>query len=71
MENEEKSEPLFDVDDRVKRKEVEGCCGTVTEVRAEVTASTGDTSEKGLMVVVQWDNGTHSYFTPQSLEKVS
>ncbi len=55
---------------RVKRKEGESCLGTVREIRTEVTASTGETDDRGLMVVVDWDNGTSSYFTPNSLEVV-
>jgi len=57
--------------DRVIRKGGEGCQGEVVSVRAEVTSSTGSTDEKGLLVNVQWDNGTYSYFTPTNLERVS
>lgn len=53
---------------RVKRKVGRGSVGTVREIRTEVTASGGDPTDKGLMVVVDWDNGTQSYFTPNSLE---
>jgi hypothetical protein len=53
---------------RVKRKTGNGSLGTVREIRTEVTASGADLFEKGLMVVVDWDNGTQSYFTPNSLD---
>ena len=56
-------------DQRVKRKSGTGCLGTVQSVRSETTASTGDLTSKGLLVQVQWDNGTLSYFTPDALEQ--
>ena len=65
------SKAPFQKEERVKRKSGKGCQGTVQDVRTEVTASTGDTSEKGWLVNVQWDNGTLSYFAPEALEKVS
>lgn len=52
---------------RVQRKSGSRSLGTVKEIRTEVTASTGEMGDKGLMVVVDWDNGTQSYFTPNSL----
>ncbi len=52
---------------RVRRKNGLRSLGTVKEIRTEVTASTGETGDKALMVVVDWDNGTQSYFTPNSL----
>ncbi len=61
----------FQAEDRVKRKDGEGCFGIVHEVRSEVTATSGDSSERGLLVIVNWDNGTTSYLTPASLEKAS
>lgn len=60
----------FKKNERVKRKSGKGCQGTVQDVRTEITASTGDTSEKGWLVNVLWDNGTDSYFAPQGLERV-
>lgn len=55
-------------DQRVKRKNIPGCSGTVQVVRTETTASTADISSRGLLVQVLWDNGTLSYFTPEALE---
>jgi len=60
----------LEVSDRVRRKEMRGCLGRVKDIRAEVTLSAADTKEKALLVSVQWDNGTLSYFTPDALEKV-
>lgn len=56
--------------DRVRRKKREGCFGTVQDVREEVTATSLDANECGLLVSVLWDNGTFSYFTPDALEVV-
>ncbi|MCI5064814.1 hypothetical protein MRY87_03715 [bacterium] len=57
---------------RVKRKgEGRGSLGTVKEIRSEITASGGDSADKGLMVVVNWDTGTQSYLTPNSLDVVA
>lgn len=56
---------------RVKRLSGTGCLGTVKEVRSEVTATTGEMTDKGLMVVIDWDNGTTSYCTPGSIEVVT
>ncbi|MCB0330088.1 MAG: hypothetical protein KDD70_10500 [Bdellovibrionales bacterium] len=57
---------------RVRRKKGKGSMGTVKEIRTEVTAAgSNDPAEKGLMVIVDWDNGTQSYFTPNSLEVVA
>jgi len=61
----------FKQGDRVVRKDGEGCRGEVITVRTEVTSSTGSNDERGLLINVQWDNGTYSYFTPGSLELVS
>lgn len=59
------------VEDRVKRKNAPGCYGTIREICEEVTASTGDTKDKALLVKVHWDNGTTSVFAPESLEQIS
>ena len=56
--------------DRVKRKNNLGCYGVLKDVREEVIGSSGEAREKGLLAEVKWDNGTVSYFDPQSLERV-
>lgn len=71
----EKSEKILDkfkVNDRVRRSGAAniGCQGTIKDVRSEVTATTGDSKEKGLLVSVLWDNGTFSYFGPEGIEIV-
>lgn len=58
------------VSDRVQRVKDPGLQGMVKEIRTETT-SKQDAKEKGLMVQVLWDNGTLSYFSPESLKKVS
>ena len=58
------------VADRVQRVKDPGLQGLVKEIRTETT-SKQDAKEKGLMVQVLWDNGTLSYFSPESLKKVS
>lgn len=51
----------FKVNDRVKRTHVPGCNGTVKEIKVDVTATSAEAKEKGLMIGVLWDNGTHSF----------
>jgi len=55
------------VEDRVKRQDRAGCLGTVVALREEVVGSSGQASHKEVLVKVQWDNGTVSYFSPESL----
>lgn len=68
---EEQVEFPINVNDRVKRSNGKGSQGTVKDVRHEVTSTKGDVAERGLLVVVQWDNGTCSYATPGGLEKLA
>ena len=56
--------------DRVKRPHGGGCYGTVQEVRAEVSLSSEPDREVGYIVVVLWDNGTLSSFSPDGLTVV-
>lgn len=59
--------------DRVKRANATGARGTVREVRTEVTASAtaADANYRGLIVTVNWDNGTFSYFGVDGLTLIS
>lgn len=59
------------VKDRVVRKTGSACVGTVVDIRTEITNSSVDPKDRGLLVQVQWDNGTLSYFTPEGLESVA
>ena len=59
------------LNDRVKRVNAAGCLGTVKEIKSDVTASTAEAREKNITINVQWDNGTLSYLSPQSLEVVN
>ena len=52
------------------RRVVGGCEGTVKEIRVEVTAPSQEAKEKGLMYLVQWDNGSLSYFGAEAIETV-
>ncbi|MCB0318631.1 MAG: hypothetical protein KDD56_07725 [Bdellovibrionales bacterium] len=60
----------INVNDRVRRTSGPSCLGVVKEIREEVTSTSGDTSEKGRMINVLWDNGTQSYFSPDAIEVV-
>ena len=59
------------VDDKVRRIEGAGNIGLVIALREEVTSTSGEVGEKGLMINVLWDNGTQSYFSPEALELVT
>ncbi len=59
------------VKDRVVRKTGSACIGTVVDIRTEVSNTSVDMKDRGLLVQVQWDNGTLSYFTPEGLESVA
>lgn len=65
----EKSTQL-QVSDRVQRVKDPGLQGMVKEIRTETT-SKQDSKDKGQMIQVLWDNGTLSYFSPESLKKIS
>jgi len=58
------------VNNRVKRANAAGCLGVVQELRKEVMSAAKKNKETPLLVKVQWDNGTTSYFSPESLEVV-
>jgi hypothetical protein len=60
----------FKPNDRVKRVFGGGCVGTVQEVRAEVSVSSEPKREVGYIIVVLWDNGTLSSFSPDGLVAV-
>jgi hypothetical protein len=61
----------FKVGDRVTRVHVPSSAGTVKEIREETVAQ-GDSREKErpLIIGVQWDSGTLSYFGQQGLKKI-
>jgi hypothetical protein len=58
----------FKENDRVRRIGSTACPGTVKGLRTEITATTPEARERGLLVSVLWDNGTMSYFSPEALE---
>ena len=58
------------VDDRVRRVGRSGPVGTVKSLREEVIGSSGEAGKKEVLVKIQWDNGTLSYFSPESVEVV-
>ena len=70
-ESTKETENTLEVGSRVRRSTGKGAIGTVLDIRTEVTATGGETAEKGLMVVIAWDNGTQSYTTPSGLEVVA
>lgn len=63
------SQPSFKPGDRVIRVHLPGSQGTVKEVREE-TIQQGDSRdrERPVIIGVQWDNGTVSYFGPAGLK---
>lgn len=56
----------FEIDARVMRADGTKIVGVITSVREDSQASS-DRSERGVVLGVQWDNGTFSYFTPNQL----
>lgn len=61
----------FKISDRVRRVKKAGPLGTVKALREEVVGSSGEANRKEVLVKIQWDNGTLSYFAPESIELVS
>lgn len=61
----------FKVGDKVIRIHTPGCQGVVKDVREE-TVQQGDSRERERPVIigVQWDNGTVSFFGPSGLQVV-
>ena len=57
----------YKVDDRVKRANSAGGLGTVRDLKTEISQASAESKEKGLMIVVAWDNGTVSYHGTDSL----
>jgi len=55
------------ISDRVRRVDGQGTNGLVKTIRHDSLASASIRDEKGLLIGVQWDNGTYSYLTPESL----
>ncbi len=66
----EKQKTEYKSDDRVKRLDRPGCLGTVLTLREEVVGSSGEAALRSVMVKIQWDNGTVSYFQPEAIELV-
>ena len=56
--------------DRVKRIQGASTQGLVTLIRTDSGGGAAERGERGVMIGVQWDNGTFSYFTPDALELV-
>ena len=67
-ENKESATVSVKVDDRVRRIGKPGPIGTVKALREEVVGSSGEADKKEVLVKIQWDNGTLSYFAPESIE---
>lgn len=61
----------YKINDRVRRVKKTGPLGTVKALREEVVGSSGEANRKEVLVKIQWDNGTLSYFAPESIELVS
>lgn len=61
----------YKVEDRVRRVGRAAPLGTVKALREEVVGSSGEADRKETLVKIQWDNGTLSYFSPESIELAS
>lgn len=68
MEEDRKDQINMKISDRVRRKDKEGCCGVIKDIRDEITGTASEPPEKSLMIKVLWDNGTASYLSPEALE---
>lgn len=59
----------FKENDRVRRAGAPGSLlGTVKMIRHEIQSAAHERREPPVMVQVQWDNGTLSYFGPEGLD---
>ena len=59
----------FEINSRVKKSGRESIKGTILEIKKELVSNSIKThAEAYLMIVVQWDNGTRSYYSESSLE---
>ncbi len=58
----------FKVNDRVQRASGKGPLGFVTSIRTDSLAVSSTREESGILLGVQWDNGSYSFFTPTSLK---
>lgn len=58
------------VGDKVTQVDIEGIKGIIKDIRYEVTSKADPKErEKSILVSVQWDNGTYSYFAPEKLKQ--
>lgn len=65
------SDKKFEINKRVKKSGGESILGTILEVRKElVSTSIKSSVEPKDMIVVQWDNGTRSFYSKEALELV-
>ena len=58
------------MDSRVVKSDGTGVRGIVVSV-SEDHNNKGESSERGVIIGVQWDNGTLSYVTPDSLRVIN
>ena len=56
--------------DKVRRHDQKGPFGVVSALRYDSAGGNSDRHEKGVIIGVQWDNGTFSYLTPDALDVV-
>ena len=56
--------------DRVKWCDKSQSHGTVTDVREEVTGTSGEAEKKALMIYVRWDDGTQSCVAPGAVQRI-
>jgi len=58
------------VDGKVVRADGTGVRGVVVSIREEI-GTKAVSSESGIIIGVQWDNGTLSFFTPDALRALN
>lgn len=58
----------FKEKDRVQRTNGQGPLGFVVSIRHDSAAVSSTREESGVLVGVNWDNGSYSFFTPSALK---
>lgn len=61
---------IFQVNDKVVKSKDSGLRGIVKEIRTETTSKQDSRDSNNIMIQVLWDNGTLSYMSPESINKI-
>ena len=65
------SEKVLEVNSRVRDIKGSRCLGVIKEIREEIVGTSGDTTDKAVLIKILWDNGTFSYISEDAIEVVS